>query len=62
MEEFPEWLETNKRLTNLVVSSDGNCSISRCLLLGTIEDNGKNMLQVDFANKLIGGGVLGHVK
>lgn len=27
---------------------------------GTIEDNGEGMLQVDFANKYIGGGVLGH--
>lgn len=28
--------------------------------VGTIEDNGAGMLQVDFANKYIGGGVLGH--
>ncbi|KAK7498583.1 hypothetical protein BaRGS_00010243 [Batillaria attramentaria] len=27
---------------------------------GTIEDDGKGMLQVDFANKYLGGGVLGH--
>jgi hypothetical protein len=29
---------------------------------GTIEDNGVGMLQLDFANKYIGGGVLRHVQ
>ncbi|XP_025207633.1 poly(ADP-ribose) glycohydrolase [Melanaphis sacchari] len=47
--DLPYWLQSTKKLTNLYISSDG-----------TIEDNGDGMLQVDFANKFIGGGVLGH--
>ncbi|XP_022175441.1 poly(ADP-ribose) glycohydrolase isoform X1 [Myzus persicae] len=47
--DLPYWLQSTKKLTNLFITSDG-----------TIEDNGDGMLQVDFANKFIGGGVLGH--
>lgn len=47
--DLPYWLQSTKKLTNLYITSDG-----------TIEDNGDGMLQVDFANKFIGGGVLGH--
>ncbi|XP_041364453.1 poly(ADP-ribose) glycohydrolase-like isoform X2 [Gigantopelta aegis] len=45
----PDWNELTVNLPRLHVSSDG-----------TIEDDGKGMLQVDFANKVIGGGVLRH--
>ncbi|XP_048248208.1 poly(ADP-ribose) glycohydrolase-like [Haliotis rufescens] len=45
---FPKWDELGTEFSNLHVSS-----------AGTIEDDGKGMLQVDFANKYIGGGVLG---
>ncbi|XP_067673402.1 poly(ADP-ribose) glycohydrolase-like [Haliotis asinina] len=45
---FPRWEDLGTDFTNLHVSS-----------AGTIEDDGKGMLQVDFANKYIGGGVLG---
>ncbi|XP_076460109.1 poly(ADP-ribose) glycohydrolase-like isoform X2 [Babylonia areolata] len=41
------WLHSSESLTDLHVSS-----------AGTIEDNGTGMLQVDFANKYLGGGVL----
>ncbi|KAL5245031.1 hypothetical protein ACI65C_012441 [Semiaphis heraclei] len=47
--DLPYWLQSTKKLTNLYITSDG-----------TIEDDGDGMLQVDFANKFIGGGVLGH--
>jgi len=47
--DLPYWLQSTKQLTNLYITSDG-----------TIEDDGDGMLQVDFANKFIGGGVLGH--
>ncbi|KAL8565004.1 hypothetical protein ACOMHN_003380 [Nucella lapillus] len=43
------WQGSMENLSQLHVSSTG-----------TIEDNGRGMLQVDFANKYIGGGVLGH--
>ncbi|KAJ8022912.1 Poly(ADP-ribose) glycohydrolase [Holothuria leucospilota] len=46
---FPQWKESQCQLGNLHVSSKG-----------TIEDDGKGMLQIDFANKFVGGGVLGH--
>lgn len=43
--------------------SESDSPISRCNLVvrssGTIESDGKGLLQVDFANKRIGGGVLG---
>lgn len=45
----PRWDECSLKLTDLYVSSKGN-----------IEDDGKGMLQADFANKFVGGGVLGH--
>ncbi|XP_076454449.1 poly(ADP-ribose) glycohydrolase-like [Babylonia areolata] len=44
-----KWASSMDNLTQLHVSSTG-----------TIEDNGRGMLQVDFANKYLGGGVLGH--
>ncbi|VDM38707.1 unnamed protein product [Toxocara canis] len=44
----PDWRKICKPLTRVVVSSTG-----------TIEDDGYGMLQVDFANQYIGGGVLG---
>ncbi len=43
----PDWSNSYKKLSKLVV-----------LDKGSIESNGVNMLQVDFANKEIGGGVL----
>jgi len=49
MDDFPEWEESDIQLTALQVHPQG-----------TIEDDGTEMLQVDFANKIIGGGVLGH--
>ncbi|XP_070186589.1 poly(ADP-ribose) glycohydrolase-like isoform X2 [Littorina saxatilis] len=44
-----DWHRSQDCLRGLHVSSSG-----------TIEDNGIGMLQVDFANKYLGGGVLGH--
>ncbi|KAK3760693.1 hypothetical protein RRG08_010666 [Elysia crispata] len=44
----PKWDESTVKLTDLYVSSEGN-----------IEDDGAGMLQADFANKYVGGGVLG---
>lgn len=44
---FPEWKSCTDNLSDLDVSSNG-----------TIEDDGDGMLQVDFANMYIGGGVL----
>ncbi|XP_071952189.1 poly(ADP-ribose) glycohydrolase-like [Antedon mediterranea] len=46
---FPDWTRCNRKLCNLHVSTHG-----------TIEDQGKGMLQMDFANKFVGGGVLGY--
>jgi poly(ADP-ribose) glycohydrolase len=43
-----DWANTDCRLTDLCVTADG-----------TIEDCASGMLHVDFANKSIGGGVLG---
>lgn len=48
--QFPDWSELDTRLCSLEVRSDG-----------MIEDDGIGMLQMDFANKYIGGGVLNHV-
>lgn len=42
------WMENGKSFTDVHVTSGG-----------TIEDNGEGMLQADFANKFLGGGVLG---
>ncbi|KAJ3057025.1 hypothetical protein HK097_001509 [Rhizophlyctis rosea] len=49
--ELPDWkVLLDTPLCGMGVRSDG-----------MIEDEGKDMVQVDFANKMIGGGVLGHV-
>ncbi len=45
----PKWENCTDQFTRLHITSEG-----------TIEDNGYGMLQVDFANKYIGGGVLSH--
>lgn len=45
----PRWIESNRKLTNLYMRNEG-----------TIEKEGAGLLQVDFANKFVGGGVLGH--
>ena len=45
--EVPKWNISTKSLSNLFVH-----------LGGSIEKNGKDLLQIDFANKLVGGGVL----
>ncbi|XP_069686554.1 poly(ADP-ribose) glycohydrolase isoform X2 [Periplaneta americana] len=45
---LPHWDRSQKLLTKLHITSQG-----------TIEDDGGGLLQVDFANKLVGGGVLG---
>ncbi|XP_069548795.1 poly(ADP-ribose) glycohydrolase [Brachyistius frenatus] len=45
----PNWESSQTRLTRLHITCKG-----------TIEDNGYGMLQVDFANRLVGGGVTGH--
>ena len=44
----PQWDKCSEKLSKLHLSSEG-----------TIEDDGHGMLQVDFANKRVGGGVLG---
>ncbi|XP_004716294.1 poly(ADP-ribose) glycohydrolase isoform X1 [Echinops telfairi] len=46
LEDFPEWERYEKTLTRLHVTYEG-----------TIEGNGRGMLQVDFANRFVGGGV-----
>ncbi|OWF39385.1 poly(ADP-ribose) glycohydrolase-like [Mizuhopecten yessoensis] len=48
VEKCPEWHKLDTSLRGLHVSAEG-----------TIEDDGLGMLQVDFANKYLGGGVLG---
>ncbi|XP_057626764.1 poly(ADP-ribose) glycohydrolase isoform X1 [Chionomys nivalis] len=48
LEDFPEWERCEKALTRLHVTYEG-----------TIEGNGRGMLQVDFANRFVGGGVTG---
>uniref|UniRef100_A0A3B4ZHE5 poly(ADP-ribose) glycohydrolase n=1 Tax=Stegastes partitus TaxID=144197 RepID=A0A3B4ZHE5_9TELE len=45
----PNWESSQTQLTRLHITCDG-----------TIEANGYGMLQVDFANRLVGGGVTGH--
>ncbi|CAG2243673.1 PARG [Mytilus edulis] len=47
--DFPKWDSLDTPLRDLHVSSEG-----------TIEDDGEGLLQVDFANKYLGGGVLTH--
>ncbi|XP_038639175.1 poly(ADP-ribose) glycohydrolase isoform X2 [Scyliorhinus canicula] len=44
--KFPEWERSTRKLTRLHITCEG-----------TIEDNGHGMLQVDFANRCVGGGV-----
>jgi poly(ADP-ribose) glycohydrolase len=44
----PDWESSECKLTDLCITAEG-----------TIEDNANGMLHVDFANKSIGGGVLG---
>ncbi|KAB0351314.1 hypothetical protein FD754_016171 [Muntiacus muntjak] len=46
LEDFPEWERCEKLLTRLHVTYEG-----------TIEGSGQGMLQVDFANRFVGGGV-----
>ncbi|XP_048472210.1 poly(ADP-ribose) glycohydrolase isoform X3 [Rhincodon typus] len=46
LHDFPEWERSTEKLTKLHITCEG-----------TIEDNGRGMLQVDFANKSVGGGV-----
>ncbi|XP_063089848.1 poly(ADP-ribose) glycohydrolase isoform X3 [Cavia porcellus] len=46
LEDFPEWERCGKPLTRLHVTYEG-----------TIESSGRGMLQVDFANRFVGGGV-----
>ncbi|KAM4032091.1 poly(ADP-ribose) glycohydrolase isoform 1-T1 [Anomaloglossus baeobatrachus] len=43
---FPEWEKSTKKLRKLHITCEG-----------TIEGNGHGMLQVDFANRFVGGGV-----
>ncbi|XP_072397640.1 poly(ADP-ribose) glycohydrolase-like [Diabrotica undecimpunctata] len=49
--EIPRWDSLENNLGNIKVHIDSS---------GTIEDNGLGFLQVDFANKNVGGGVLGY--
>jgi poly(ADP-ribose) glycohydrolase len=46
--DLPQWERSQKLLTKLHITSQG-----------TIEDDGEGLLQVDFAHRLVGGGVLG---
>ncbi|KAG5855466.1 hypothetical protein ANANG_G00049340 [Anguilla anguilla] len=45
---FPKWESTKTQFTKLHITCEGN-----------IEDQGVGMLQVDFANRMVGGGVTG---
>lgn len=47
LEQSPDWAASTAQLQKLLVTTNG-----------TIEDRGTGMLQVDFANKFVGGGVL----
>ncbi len=47
-EELPDWQNSNKELKKLIVMKNG-----------LIEREGSGLLQVDFANKYVGGGVIG---
>ncbi|XP_066456517.1 poly(ADP-ribose) glycohydrolase isoform X1 [Eleutherodactylus coqui] len=46
IDRFPEWEKSTKKLRRLHITCEG-----------TIEGNGHGMLQVDFANRYVGGGV-----
>ncbi|KAJ6253883.1 poly(adp-ribose) glycohydrolase [Anaeramoeba flamelloides] len=48
LDKIPDWKNSNKNLSELIINSDG-----------LIEDS-KDHLHVDFANKYVGGGVLGN--
>ncbi|XP_035255946.1 poly(ADP-ribose) glycohydrolase-like isoform X1 [Anguilla anguilla] len=48
LNSFPKWESSETLLTRLHITCEG-----------TIEDQGYGMLQVDFANRLVGGGVMG---
>ncbi|XP_051503509.1 poly(ADP-ribose) glycohydrolase [Myxocyprinus asiaticus] len=48
LSSFPKWESSKAQLTRLHITCEG-----------TIEDQGYGMLQVDFANRLVGGGVTG---
>ncbi|XP_018413910.1 PREDICTED: poly(ADP-ribose) glycohydrolase [Nanorana parkeri] len=48
LDRFPEWEKSTKQLSRLHITC-----------MGTIEGNGHGMLQVDFANRYVGGGVTG---
>ncbi|XP_053307107.1 poly(ADP-ribose) glycohydrolase [Spea bombifrons] len=48
LKSFPQWERSPKKLTKIHVTCEG-----------TIEGNGHGMLQVDFANRYVGGGVIG---
>ncbi|XP_069096766.1 poly(ADP-ribose) glycohydrolase isoform X2 [Pleurodeles waltl] len=48
LQEFPDWERSQRKLTRIHVTYEG-----------TIEGNGHGMLQVDFANRFVGGGVTG---
>ena len=50
--DYPDWSKCNVLISNETVP----LHVTSC---GTIEDQGEGLLQVDFANKFIGGGVLG---
>lgn len=50
-EELPKWNECQMTFTDSVLHISSR---------GTIEDDGNGLLQVDFANKYIGGGVLNY--
>uniref|UniRef100_A0A665VVH2 poly(ADP-ribose) glycohydrolase n=1 Tax=Echeneis naucrates TaxID=173247 RepID=A0A665VVH2_ECHNA len=49
LNKAPNWESCQTQLTRLHITCEG-----------TIEDNGYGMLQVDFANRFVGGGVTGH--
>ncbi|MGH0119718.1 UNVERIFIED_CONTAM: hypothetical protein FKN15_058671 [Acipenser sinensis] len=48
LSSFPDWQSSKNQLTRLHITCEGN-----------IEDQGYGMLQVDFANRFVGGGVTG---
>lgn len=49
--DFPDWADCTDTFDTTPIHVSDN---------GTIEENGKGMLQVDFANKFLGGGVLNY--
>ncbi|XP_078480054.1 LOW QUALITY PROTEIN: poly(ADP-ribose) glycohydrolase-like [Lampetra planeri] len=53
---------TRQMLNNPLFSSSSQTQLTRLHITceGTIEDDGYGMLQVDFANRFVGGGVTGH--